>query len=71
MKKTIENLFDQIKSTPKQVKMFFGVLLVAILAVAFVLPSISGKMLQGSVLNVKTESKVDGYGYGSVPLGSL
>lgn len=75
MKKTTEkeSLFSQIKAIPNQVKVFVLGLFVVVLALASILPNLNSKSLQGNVLNVKSSSKVDGYGYGygSIPLWPL
>ncbi|AHB41868.1 hypothetical protein P148_SR1C00001G1090 [candidate division SR1 bacterium RAAC1_SR1_1] len=66
MKKTTEkdSLVSQIKAIPNQVKIFVLGLFVVVLALVSVLPNLNYKFLQGSILNIKTESKVNGYGYG-------
>lgn len=68
-----ESLISQLKAIPNQVKVFILGLFVVVLALASILPNLNSKSLQGNVLNAKTESKVDGYGYGygSVPLWPL
>lgn len=69
MKKTIQKIaqkvgfWEELKETPKQVKMFFIWTLLIVAVVIYILPSISGKLLQGNVINVK--SKISGYGYGN------
>jgi hypothetical protein len=70
MKKTTEkeSLVSQIKAIPNQVKVFILGLFVVVLALASVLPNLNSKSLQGSVLNIKMSSKVDGYWYSYQPL---
>lgn len=68
-----ESLISQLKALPNQVKVFILGLFVVVLALASILPNLNSKSLQGNVLNAKSSSKVDGYGYGygSVPLWPL
>lgn len=65
MKKTTkqESLISQIKAIPNQVKIFILGLFLVVLALASVLPNLDSKSLQGSVLNIETESKGNSYDY--------
>ncbi len=69
MKKTIEkkaqnlSFWEQLKATPDQIKMFFVGVLVVVAAIAFVLPNVNVKTLQGNILNVAKPTKWYGYGY--------